>query len=144
MDKYIVTRASLKNAVDNENWDLLDKLLETDNSKINDKALYTDDWGEWWGLLMECVFKNRITGVIILLKHGAKKNVKTWGDCLPVSAVEAASKDSPEILKLLLDTAKPEYTRKTNPELPELSENDLKIIRQGEIMDKTGLVFNIE
>ncbi len=69
MEKLKTTRVHLKNAVDNHNWDLLDKLLEIDNSQINDTSLYTDTWGEWWGLLVECIRNEQVEGVKILLKH---------------------------------------------------------------------------
>jgi len=42
MSNFIVTRAHLKSACDQENWDLMDKLLEIDASKIDDHSLYTD------------------------------------------------------------------------------------------------------
>ncbi|HRG77438.1 MAG TPA: hypothetical protein PLX69_22955 [Leptospiraceae bacterium] len=39
-----ITRGHLKKAVDTKNWDLLDKLLEIDNTFINDRKYYTDGW----------------------------------------------------------------------------------------------------
>lgn len=45
MTEFEVTRAHLKGAFDQENWDLLDKLLEIDSTRINDNDLFTDTWG---------------------------------------------------------------------------------------------------
>ena len=60
MAEFIVTRAHLKKACDTRNWDLLDKLLELSERDIDDKSYYTDTWGEWWGLLLECVYGNHV------------------------------------------------------------------------------------
>lgn len=137
----VVTRAHLKSACDAKNWDLLDKLLEIDASKINDNALFTDTWGEWWGLLIECIGQNEIDGVKVLLKHGAKRDVGTWGDCDPCSPLQAA-KDCPEILELLESPATPTFIRKTDPPLPAFEKfEDQAVNRQGEIRDASGLVF---
>mgnify|MGYP006275120443 CR=1 FL=1 len=142
MDDSYVTRAHLKHAVDTESWDLLDKLLEIDPGRIDDNSLYTDTWGEWWGLLFECVRKGRVTGVRVLLKHGADPSVGNWGDCIPMTPMEAAE-DNPEILSLLLAGKRPNYERTSDPPLPEgESAADRAIRRQGEVAEQTGLVFN--
>ena len=142
--KFKVTRAHLKSACDAQNWDLFDKLLSIDNSAINDNAIYTDTWGEWWGFLIHCIYSDYVDGVKILLKHGVDKKKGTWGDCLPMSPIEVA-KYRPHILKLLMSETKPEYNPLTDPVLPNLfSELDNKINNQGNIRDNTGLVFNIE
>lgn len=138
--KQKVSRAQLKTAVENQQWDLLDKLLETDNSKIDDNALFTDTWGEWWGLLMECIYQDYVEGVNILLKHGASKKVGNWGDCIPETPLQAAEK-KPQIKALLTRKQKPEYTRKTEPEIPALSDEEKQINKKGEIRDNTGLMF---
>ena len=142
MINFTVTRAHLKNACDQQNWDLLDKLLEISNKHINDNALYTDDWGDWWGLLLQCVYADQANGVRVLLKHGAKKKVGRWGDGMAVSPLEAAA-DKPEILRLLKAKTRPDYVRQTDPPLP-VAETavDQAINQQGQIRDKTGLVFN--
>ncbi len=49
MTEFQVTRAHLKNALDQGNWDLLDKLLEIDNTPINDNDLFTDNVGRLVG-----------------------------------------------------------------------------------------------
>lgn len=145
MKQIIVTRAHLKSAVENQNWDLLDKLLETDNSKINDTNLFTDTWGEWWGMLFHCVKRNYETGVKVLLKHGAKRSKGNWGDCIPMSPLEAAEELKHHgIVKLLKSKEKPVYERTTEPEIPELTEKDRRVNQQGDIADETGLVFNVE
>jgi hypothetical protein len=72
MAEFEVTRAHLKSAFDQENWDLLDKLLEIDCSRINDNTLFTDTWGDWWGMLVEAVYRRSTDAVSVLLKHGAK------------------------------------------------------------------------
>lgn len=137
-----MTRAQLKNACDQQNWDLLDHLLEIDNSLINDNALYTDDWGEWWGMLLECIYRNQPDGVRVLLKHGADKNLESWGDCAPTSPLTAAQ-DNPAILKLLQAQTLPDYTRQTEPPLPiQETAADRAINQQGQVRDQTGLVFS--
>lgn len=40
----LVSRSQLKAACEQENWDLLDLLLETDPTHLDDKALFTDTW----------------------------------------------------------------------------------------------------
>jgi len=136
-----VTRAHLKNAVDTQNWDLLDKLLELSSKHINDASYYTDGWGEWWGLLLECVYKDAETGVRVLLKHGASRKLGSWGDCIPTTPVVAAT-EKPAILALLRSKNRPNYTRKTNPALPtSATELDHAVNQQGQIRDETGLVF---
>ncbi len=143
-EKQFVSRALLKKAVDNQQWDLLDKLLEIDNQHINDTSLYTDTWGEWWGLLYECVQNNQPTGVRILLKHGAKRHQGNWGDCLPMSPLEyAQEKKFQEIMNLLIIKEKPTYQRQTEPEIPSLNAHDKKVNQQGKTRDETGLVFQI-
>ena len=138
-----ITRAHLKQACDEKHWDLLDKLLEIDSSQINDNALYTDTWGEWWGMLMECIFRNQVDGVRVLLARGASRDVGTWGDGIPMTARDAAA-DLPEIL-VLLDAADVSYTRATQPEIPAAdSPEDDRINRQGEIRDQTGMVFPVQ
>lgn len=141
MTEFKVTRAHLHRAFVAQNWDLLDKLLEMDSSKINDNALFTDTWGEWWGFLLEAVYNDAVDGVRVLLKHGADRTVGNWGDCIPITPLEAAH-DNPVILALLQNERPPEYTRQTDPPLPtsETAE-DAKINRQGEIRDQAGLVF---
>lgn len=141
MTAFNVTRAQLKAACEGRNWDLLDKLLELDPSGINDNALYTDTWGEWWGLLLEAVRIDSADGVRVLLKHGAARDASTWGDCAPCGALEAA-KDKPEILALLQSHERPAYVRKTDPPLPaDASPEEQTVNRQGEIRDEAGLVF---
>jgi len=137
----VVTRAHLKNAVDNKDWDLLDLLLETDNSRIDDNSLFTDDWGDWWGMLMQCIFTNKITGVHILLKHGVNTSKGSWGDGIAMSPLEAAEK-YPKILALLKGDIPAEYNRSKDVKLPELTEADLELIKQGENKDKNGFFFN--
>jgi len=139
----MVTRAHLKLSIIEKNWDLLDLLLETDNTLINDNALFTDTWGEWWGMLSECIFKEEVTGVKILLKHGADTSKGTWGDCIPVSPIETAD-DKPIIKALLCGESVAEYKRKTEPILPVLSEKDKELNKQGDMIKITGLIFNIE
>ena len=144
MNNFVVTRAHLKNACDQKNWDLLDRLLEINRDHIDDASFYTDTWGEWWGLLLECVTKNHKDGVRVLLKHGANKEIGNWGDCIPISPIEAAA-DKPAILKLLTSVETPTYYRTTDPPLPNnLSAEDQAINQQGKVRDETGLVIPIE
>ena len=143
MNHFKVTRAHLKMACDQQNWDLLDKLLEIDNSQINDNALYTDTWGEWWGLLFQAIISDNVEGVKVLLKHGANRSVGNWGDCIPYTPLEIAA-DKPNILALLENPEKPDYQRKTEPNLPSVeSVEEQAINQQGKIRDATGLVFQI-
>lgn len=140
-----ITRAHLKNACDNRKWDLLDKLLEIDNIHINDRTYYTDTWGEWWGLLYDCVLKSRVKGVRVLLKHGADANLGNWGDCIPYTPLALAQQRGNEkIIELLTGNTPPTYERKTDPTIPELSDKDRKINQQGQLRDDTGLVFQID
>lgn len=142
--EFKVTRADLKTAFDQQNWDLLDKLLEIDNSRINDNSLYTDSWGDWWGMLVEAARSRHVNGVSVLLKHGAQRDLASWGDGVPFTAVEAAE-DKPEILALLQTLEPPVYVRKTDPALPSGESSEEKAInRQGEIRDGTGLVFQLD
>ena len=138
-----ITRAHLKLAVETQNWDLLDRLLEMDRKHMDDASYFTDTWGEWWGLLMECILREYETGVRILLKHGADRTVGTWGDCIPQTPLEAA-KDNIAIAALLQEKGPPEYLRSSDPMIPELIAQDEKINRQGEIADRTGMVFQVE
>lgn len=144
MNDFKVTRAHLKIACEQQDWDLLDKLLEIDNSSINDTSLYTDTWGEWWGLLFQAILSDSVDGVKVLLKHGAKRHVGNWGDCIPISPKELA-RDKPEILALLKNRKRPDYQRKTEPPLPKgESAEEQTINRHGKIRDETGLVFPFE
>ena len=139
-----MTRADLKKACDQKAWDLLDKLLEIDRSHIDDKSLYTDTWGDWWGMLLECVYNNQINGVRVLLSHGADKAIGRWGDGIPQTALEAAA-EKPKILALLTQSEPIVYQRQSDPPLPQsLSKRDKEINQQGQIRDETGLVFPID
>lgn len=143
MSHFKVTRAHLKTACDQQNWELLDKLLEIDRSQINDNSLYTDTWGLWWGLLHETVMNNSIDGVRVLLKHGAERNLSSCGDGYLATPLEVAE-DKPEITALLLNSSVPDYVRNTEPSLPESeSPQQQPINRQGEIRDQSGLVFQV-
>ena len=141
-----ITRAHLKNACDTQNWDLLDKLLETSNQHVNDNALYTDDWGEWWGMLFQCVYHNYEDGVRVLLKHGADKNIGSWGDGIPKTPLEVATDTNKlAIMALLKSKERPTYTRKSDPLLPEIKvAKDHAINCQGEVRDSTGMVFQTD
>lgn len=144
MTNFEVTRAHLKGAFDREDWDLLDKLLEIDRSRINDNSLFTDTWGDWWGMLLEAIYRRSEGAVRVLLKHGAQRDIARWGDGIPVTALEAAA-DKPEILALLQNPEPPEYVRRTDPDLPSVeSSRDQAINRQGEIIEATGLVFQTD
>lgn len=132
-----ISRSQLKAACEQDNWDLLDLLLETDASHLNDKALFTDTWGDWWGLLMEVIYRKSPDGLRVLLKHGANRDTGRWGDSMPQSPLEAAAGE-PDILALLQDPARPIYTRQTDPPLPAV---DPAFDELGRIRDDTGLVF---
>jgi hypothetical protein len=41
----LIYRSQLKTACEQENWDLLDLLLETEATHLNNKALFTETWG---------------------------------------------------------------------------------------------------
>ena len=141
MPDFKVTRAHLKSACDAKNWDLLDKLLEIDASGINDNSLYTDTWGIWWGLLMETARLGATDGVRVLLKHAAKRDLACWGDGIEQTPLEMAQ-DFPDIVALLTNTQTPGYVRTSDPPLPQgESPDDAAVNRQGEIRDKTGIVF---
>ncbi len=143
MTEFEVTRAHLKNAFEQENWDLLDKLLEIDKARINDNDLFTDTWGDWWGMLLEAVYKRSPEAVSVLLKHGAQRDLARWGDGVAITALDAAE-HKPEILALLQSSETPIYVRKTEPALlPAESSKEASVNRQGEIRDATGLVFPI-
>ncbi len=144
MTNFNVTRAHLKNAVEQRQWDLLDKLLEISTKHIDDNAYFTDTWGEWWGLLLECVLTNQEQGVRILLKHGANRKIGNWGDCIPMTPIEAAA-GKPQILALLAGRDRPNYTRKTDPALPISETNtDRAVNQQGHVRDQTGMVFQVD
>lgn len=139
-----VSRALLKKAMDEQNWDLLDRLLTLDNSAINDKSVYTDTWGEWWGFLYEAILNEQLVAVNILLKHGAKKSVGNWGDCIELSPIELAEeKGLAEIVELLKNPAKAQYEAQKEVEIPSLDAQDARVNQQGAIRDQTGLIFPI-
>ncbi len=143
MADFTVTRAHLKNACEKRDWDLLDKLLEIDSSQINDKSLFTDTWGSWWGMLLECVMQKQVKGVQVLLAHGADRELAMWGDGLMTTPREAAE-DQPRILELL-DSQEVMFERGSDPELPvEETDRDRAINRQGDVRDGTGLVFPVD
>jgi hypothetical protein len=143
MQAFTVTRAQLRAACERQQWDLLDKLLEIDPTHIDDMALFTDTWGGWWGMLCAAVAAGATDGVKVLLKHGARRDVATWGDCVPETALELA-REQPEILALLQSDAAPAYVRTTDPPLPAgESVNDQALKRQGAIRDATGLIFPV-
>lgn len=144
MAQFQVTRAHLKKAFEQENWDLLDKLLELDATAVNDNALFTDTWGEWWGLVFEAVRSNSVTGLTILLKHGADPAVGNWGDCLVYTPLELAQeKQAADLIPLLEGTIKPVYVRQNDPTVPLLTAADQAINRQGQVLDETGLAFQV-
>ncbi len=132
-----ISRSQLKAACEQENWDLLDLLLETDATHLNDKALFTDTWGDWWGLLMEVIFRKAPDGLRVLLKHGANRDTGRWGDGMPQSPLEAAEGE-PEIIALLQDPARSSYSRQSDLPLPAA---DPALDKLGRIRDATGLVF---
>jgi hypothetical protein len=132
-----VSRSQLKAACEQENWDLLDLLLETDATHLNDKALFTDTWGDWWGLLMEVIYRKSLDGLRVLLKHGANRDAGRWGDGIPQSPVEAAE-GKPEMISLLQEPARPFFSRQLDPPLPPV---DHAFDELGRIRDDTGLVF---
>lgn len=139
-----VTRAHLKQAVDAQDWDLLDALLELDPGHVDDRSLYTDTWGEWWGLLLECVRNGAATGVRVLLKHGADRSLGNRGDCIPCTPLELARERELHDIVALLEGDRPTYERSREPELPALDAQDERVNRQGEVADATGLVFPTE
>ena len=141
MTTFVVTRAHLRTACDQEHWDLLDKLLELDASLIDDNALFTDEWGLWWGMLYEVAKRGAADGVRVLLKHGAKRQVGSWGDGLALTPLEVAE-GKPEIERLLRDGARPRYLRQTDPPWPAgFSAEEEAVNKQGVVRDATGLVF---
>jgi len=114
-----VTREQLKQAVIQKNWDLLDRLLEVDSSAINDNSLFQDSWGEWSGLLIQCVTKSQVDGVRILLKHGANPQLATWGEGEHTFPLAVAEKRKNELIyRLLCGLDKPVYQRSSDPPLP--------------------------
>lgn len=143
---FPVTRAHLKRAVEQADWDLLDRLLELDPQLVNENNLFTDTWGTWYGALYECTIRQKLDGVRVLLKHGADPDLKCWGDCVPESPLEVAREGGfTELVDLLNGSVPAEYTRRTEPELPqEESARDRVINRQGEIARATGLMFQEE
>jgi hypothetical protein len=77
----------------------------------------------------------------VLLKHGAERDLASWGDGVPFTAADAAE-DKPEILALLHNPDAPIYMRKADPPLPSgESPEEQAVNRQGEIRDTAGLVF---
>ena len=132
-------------AIGERNWDLLDKLLEIDNSHVNDAKLFTDDWGEWWAPLYECCLSNQVDGVRVLLKHGAKRKQRAWGDGMCSSPLEVAEeKGYHEIVKLLKSNSRPSYERISDPPIPPPTEDDLALQRQSDVAERTGLAFPLE
>jgi hypothetical protein len=138
--KNLISRSQLKSACESKDWDLLDKLLETDATHINDNALFTDTWGEWWGMLMFVIGIGSCDGLRVMLKHGADRTVGSWGDGMPQTPLEAAA-GNPEILALLLTPERPAYIRHTDPALPKI---DPAIEKQARIRSQTGMVFQAE
>lgn len=132
-----ISRSQLKAACEQQNWDLLDLLLEMNATHLDDNALFTDTWGDWWGLLMEVIYRKAPDGLRVLLKHGARRDTGRWGDGMPLSPLEAAA-DQPEILALLQDAARPTYIRQTDPPLPAV---DPAFDERGRIHDAKGLAF---
>ncbi|MCE7870363.1 hypothetical protein DYH09_08305 [bacterium CPR1] len=140
-----VARAQLKRAVEEEHWDLLDRLLELDHSSVNDNSLFTDTWGTWFGALYWCVGRNLRAGVQVLIKHGADPHLQCWGDCLPVSPLELAQEGGKASLLPLLTGAEPAvYQRQTDPEIPPETDADQAVNLQQEIANATGLTFQVE
>lgn len=82
--------------------------------------------------------------VSVLLKHGAQRDLASWGDGASFTALDAAE-DKPEILALLQSLEPPVYVRKTDPALPSAESPEEKANnRQGELREATGLVFQID
>ncbi|MEI7644577.1 MAG: hypothetical protein WCJ55_09895 [Chloroflexales bacterium] len=143
MQIFTVTRAQLRAACEQQQWDLLDKLLEIDPAQIDDAAMFTDTWGTWWGMLFHAAAHGSADGVRVLLKHGARRDAATWGDGEPETAREVA-RDMPEILALLQSDATPAYVRRSDPSLPAgESAGDRAVRQQGAIRDATGLAFQL-
>lgn len=141
---FKVTRAHLKDACDRGDWDLLDRFLELDRSSLDDNSLYTDGWGEWWGLLLETIRRGEEPGLRVLLKHGARRDLASWGDCEPRTPAAAAA-DHPRLLELLHLPGVPAYVRSSDPPLPDCAGPEADAVnQQGEIRDRTGLVFQVE
>ena len=140
-----VSRALIKQAIEERDWDLLDKLLDNDNSHVNDAKLFTDDWGEWWAPLYECCLGDQVEGVRVLLMHGAKRKQRAWGDGMCSSPLELAEeKGYHEIVELLRSKSRPTYVRTSDPPIPPLTNDDSALHGQSEITEKTGLVFPLE
>jgi hypothetical protein len=92
-------------------------------------------------MLLEAIRDHAVDGVRVLLKHGAQRDLASWGDCMPRTPLETAQ-NKPEILALLQASELPDYIRKTDPPLPQSeSPEEQAVNRQGEIREKTGLVF---
>ncbi len=140
---FVVTRRHLKDACDAASWDLLDRLLELDRAAIDDDALYTDGWGDHWGLLVECVRQQRVDGVRVLLARGADRSRGSWGDGAAHTPLEVAEGNAP-ITALLLSATPVVYVRQSEPALPAPSAADDPLDRQGAVRDRTGLVFPVE
>ncbi len=141
----IITRGHLKKAVDTKNWDLLDRLLEIDKTFIDDRKYYTDGWGAWYGLLIECIHQESTIGVKVLVKHGVDKTLGVWGDCEEVDPIQLArERKQDEILGILESSSIPVYERTTNPDIPDLEEKENIVNQRADIADKSGLVFPLE
>ncbi len=138
------------------NLDLLDLLLEKDDQNINNNSMFTDTWGEWWGLLFQMVLNRSVEGVSLLLKNGAEPPIKNWGDCIEMAPVELAhdlldkaenQKDInilKDIIELLQNPDSARYIRKTNPPIPELTDKERAIDRAADVQANTGLRFQDE
>lgn len=144
----MTTRAQLVRAVKTASWDLLDRLLAEDSRHLDDNALFGDDWGDWWGMLLQCVYDDEIEGVRVLLAHGARRDLVRWGDAgyPPHTPLEAAleGRRAPAIVALLQDPQRPLYHRGAmTVTAPEPTCRDAALNRQGEIRDETGLIFPV-
>jgi hypothetical protein len=140
-----ITRGHLKKAVDEKNWDLLDKILSIDKSFLDDRRYYTDGWGTWYGLLIECIRQSSLEGVKILIKHGVDKTLGVWGDCNEMDPIQfAREQNEVDILNLLTSDSIPVYIRTTDPIIPDLTEKESIVDKRIDIADSTGLVFPLE
>ena len=142
-NQFTVERHHLKNACQNSQWDLLDKLLELDNSLVNDNSMFSDSWGQYWGMLYELILRNEVEGIQVLLKHDANPREKSWGDGMNLSCLELAE-GKVDILRILKSKGNRSalYTRTSEPEWPMLkSKSDEEFNRKGRLKDKYGLVF---
>jgi hypothetical protein len=140
-----INRIHLKKALDEKNWDLLDLLLEIDNSNINDPSYYSDTWGSYWGLLVECIFHREFQGILILLNHGIDKEIGVWGDGPRVSALEIAKeKKMFDVIDLLNSTNIPKFLRASNPPIPDLNVREKIIDDKFKTNIKNGVVFPLD